>query len=61
MRSAKAWRSSLSARYPVNGAWPAEMRIDMLAAYLDFRSVRELAQLAQLEVGFGYFSGFWIA
>jgi hypothetical protein len=22
--------------------WPAEMRIDMLAAYLDFRSVREL-------------------
>ena len=29
-------------RYPVNGAWPAEMRIDMLAAYLDFRSVREL-------------------
>jgi hypothetical protein len=27
----------------VNGAWPAEMRIDMLAAYLDFRSVRELA------------------
>jgi hypothetical protein len=35
-------RSSLLARYPVNGAWPAEMRIDMLAAYLDFRSVREL-------------------
>lgn len=33
---------SLSARYPVNGAWPAEMRIDMLAAYLDFRNVREL-------------------
>jgi hypothetical protein len=36
-------RRSLSARYPVNGAWPAEMRIDMLAAYLDFRTVRELA------------------
>ena len=36
-------RASLSARYPVNGAWPAEMRIDMLAAYLDFRCVRELA------------------
>jgi hypothetical protein len=43
IRSASARRNSLSARYPVNGAWPAEMRIDMLAAYLDFRSVRELA------------------
>jgi hypothetical protein len=42
MPSASARRSSLSARYPVNGAWPAAMRIDMLAAYLDFRSVREL-------------------
>ena len=42
LRSASPQRSSLSARYPVNGAWPAEMRIDMLAAYLDFRSVREL-------------------
>lgn len=42
MRCASARRSSLSARYPVNGAWPAEMRIDMLVAYLDFRSVREL-------------------
>ena len=42
MRCASVRRSSLSARYPVNGAWPAEMRIDMLAAYLDFRSVREL-------------------
>jgi len=42
-RRVSARRSSLLARYPVNGAWPAEMRIDMLAAYLDFRSVRELA------------------
>ena len=42
MRSATPRRSLLSARYPANGAWPAEMRIDMLAAYLDFRSVREL-------------------
>jgi hypothetical protein len=42
LRSASPQRGSLSARYPVNGAWPAEMRIDMLAAYLDFRSVREL-------------------
>jgi len=41
--TASARRSSLSARYPVNGAWPAEMRIDMLAAYLDFRTVKELA------------------
>src|SRR5258707_8174728 len=44
MRSASPQRSSLSARYPVNGAWPAEMRIDMLAAYLDFRTVRALYQ-----------------
>jgi hypothetical protein len=42
LRRASLQRNSLSARYPVNGAWPAEMRIDMLAAYLDFRSVREL-------------------
>lgn len=40
--SASPQRALLSARYPVNGAWPAEMRIDMLAAYLDFRNVREL-------------------
>src|ERR1700716_3676608 len=50
-RNAKAWRSSLSARYPVNGAWPAEMRIDMLAAYLDFRSVRELVLAASRREG----------
>jgi hypothetical protein len=43
VRSASARRSSLAARYPMNGVWPAEMRIDMLAAYLDFRTVRELA------------------
>lgn len=42
LHSASPKRASLSARYPVNGAWPAEMRIDMLAAYLDFRNVREL-------------------
>jgi hypothetical protein len=42
LRNASPQRSSLSVRYPVNGAWPAEMRIDMLAAYLDFRNVREL-------------------
>ncbi len=43
MRGASARRSSLATRYPMNGVWPAEMRIDMLAAYLDFRTVRELA------------------
>jgi hypothetical protein len=42
MRKTSFRHSLLSARYPVNGAWPAAMRIDMLAAYLDFRSVREL-------------------
>jgi hypothetical protein len=41
LRSASPQRNSLSARYPVKGAWPAEMRIDMVAAYLDFRNVRE--------------------
>jgi hypothetical protein len=43
IRNTPSRRSSLSARYPMNGAWPAEMRIDMLAAYLDFRTVSELA------------------
>jgi hypothetical protein len=42
LRSTSVRHRLLSARYPVNGAWPAAMRIDMLAAYLDFRSVREL-------------------
>ena len=42
MPSTSVQHSLLSARYPVNGAWPAAMRIDMLAAYLDFRSVHEL-------------------
>src|SRR5260221_672277 len=27
---------SLPARHPPNGAWPAEMRADMAAAYLDY-------------------------
>jgi hypothetical protein len=42
MRSTSVRHNLLSARYRLNGAWPAAMRIDMLAAYLDFRSVREL-------------------
>ncbi|MES5483349.1 hypothetical protein QMZ05_11390 [Bradyrhizobium sp. INPA03-11B] len=41
-RAVNARYNVSSPRYPENGAWPAEMRVDMLAAYLDFRSVREL-------------------
>ncbi len=37
-------RSPLPARYPPSGAWPAVMRADMAAAYLDYRSTRELAR-----------------
>ena len=33
---------SLPARYPP-GAWPAQMRADMVAAFLDFESTAELA------------------
>jgi hypothetical protein len=29
---------SLPARHPPNGAWPAEMRADMAAAFLDYES-----------------------
>ncbi len=39
-----ARRSSLPARYPPVGAWPALMRADMAAAYLDYRDTRELAR-----------------
>lgn len=34
---------SLPARYPPAGAWPAQMRADMVAAYLDFHDTTELA------------------
>jgi hypothetical protein len=31
-------RRSLPARHPPHGAWPAEMRADMVAAYLDYET-----------------------
>lgn len=37
-------RSALPARYPPIGAWPALMRADMAAAYLDYRDTLELAR-----------------
>jgi hypothetical protein len=37
-------RASLPARYPPVGAWPALMRADMAAAYLDYRDTNELAR-----------------
>ncbi len=36
-------RSPLPARYPA-GAWPAAMRADMAAAYLDYGDTGELAR-----------------
>jgi hypothetical protein len=43
-RASNPRQTARSPRYPENGAWPAEMRIDMLAAYLDFRNVDELVR-----------------
>ena len=37
-------RTSLPARYPPIGTWPALMRADMAAAYLDYRNTGELAR-----------------
>ena len=37
-------RSPLPARYPPRGSWPAVMRADMAAAYLDYRNTGELAR-----------------
>lgn len=37
-------RKPLPARYPPTGVWPAEMRADMVAAYLDYRNTSELAR-----------------
>jgi hypothetical protein len=34
---------ALPARYPPAGVWPAQMRADMAAAYLDFANTVELA------------------
>ena len=39
-----ASRTALPARYPPVGAWPALMRADMAAAYLDYRNTLELAR-----------------
>ena len=37
-------RTSLPARYPPIATWPAVMRADMAAAYLDYRDTGELAR-----------------
>ena len=37
-------RPALPARYPPVGIWPAFMRADMAAAYLDYRDTGELAR-----------------
>jgi hypothetical protein len=37
-------RTALPARYPPIGTWPALMRADMAAAYLDYRDTGELAR-----------------
>ena len=37
-------RAALPARYPPVGTWPALMRADMAAAYLDYRDTLELAR-----------------
>lgn len=37
-------RRALPARYPPIGVWPAFMRADMAAAYLDYRNTAELAR-----------------
>ena len=39
-----ARRIALPARYPPIGTWPALMRADMAAAYLDYRDTGELAR-----------------
>ena len=36
-------RAVAPARYPPTGAWPAQMRADMAAAYLDFIDTAQLA------------------
>lgn len=36
-------RRALPPRYPPTGTWPAQMRADMAAAYLDYRDTTEFA------------------
>jgi hypothetical protein len=38
---------SLPARHPPHGAWPAEMRADMVAAYLDYETTGQLYAAVQ--------------
>jgi hypothetical protein len=42
-RAARVSRSH-PARYPPHGAWPAEMRADMAAAFLDYATTGELTK-----------------
>lgn len=37
-------RAPIPARYPPTGTWPAVMRADMAAAYLDYRDTGELSR-----------------
>jgi hypothetical protein len=37
-------RAAVPARYPPDGCWPAVMRADMAAAYLDFPNTTEFAR-----------------
>ena len=39
---AEATIANRPARYPVHGAWPAELRADMAAAFLDYPTTRAL-------------------
>ncbi len=39
----KRSRTNLPARYPPVGPWPAQMRADMAAAYLDYPDTDQLA------------------
>jgi hypothetical protein len=42
---------SLTARFPAGSAWPAEMRADMVAAYLDYQtSGKMMAGISRGEV-----------
>jgi hypothetical protein len=42
-RAAETTIPNRPARYPPHGAWPAELRADIVAAFLDFPNTRSLA------------------
>jgi hypothetical protein len=44
MASARRFPRSRPARYPPHGAWPAEMRADMAAAFLDYSTTGEFTK-----------------